>query len=38
MDRALEHEALTLAGFAMEIERLLLEWAAGTDLPRVRAG
>ncbi|MFI7698174.1 GNAT family N-acetyltransferase [Nonomuraea sp. NPDC049480] len=33
VDRALEHEALTLAGFAMEVERLLLEWAAGTDLP-----
>jgi RimJ/RimL family protein N-acetyltransferase len=33
VDRAVEHEALTLAGFAMEVERLRLEWVAGTDLP-----
>ncbi|MGN9836824.1 GNAT family N-acetyltransferase [Nonomuraea sp. H19] len=33
VDRAVEHEALTLAGFAMEVERLMLEWVAGTDLP-----
>ncbi|TDC99678.1 GNAT family N-acetyltransferase [Nonomuraea deserti] len=33
VDRAVEHEALALAGFTMEVERLMLEWAAGTDLP-----
>ncbi|GAA3526520.1 hypothetical protein GCM10022419_001530 [Nonomuraea rosea] len=33
VDRAVEHEALTLAGFAMEVERLRLEWVTGTDLP-----
>ncbi|WP_052422807.1 GNAT family N-acetyltransferase [Nonomuraea candida] len=33
VDRAVEHEALIEAGFAMEVERLLLEWAAGSDLP-----
>ncbi|TMR93252.1 GNAT family N-acetyltransferase [Nonomuraea basaltis] len=33
VDRTVEHEALTRAGFAMEVERLLLEWVAGTDLP-----
>ncbi|HEX4813340.1 MAG TPA: GNAT family N-acetyltransferase [Nonomuraea sp.] len=33
VDRAVEHEALTLAGFSMEVERLSLEWVAGTDLP-----
>jgi RimJ/RimL family protein N-acetyltransferase len=33
VDRAVEHEALVEAGFAMEVERLLLEWAAGTDIP-----
>ncbi|MBF8186663.1 GNAT family N-acetyltransferase [Nonomuraea sp. K274] len=33
VDRAVEHEALTLAGFAMEVERLMLEWAAGTGVP-----
>ncbi|MFI9589311.1 GNAT family N-acetyltransferase [Nonomuraea sp. NPDC052265] len=33
VDRAVEHEALTAAGFVMEVERLTLEWAAGTDLP-----
>ncbi|SDH78505.1 GNAT family N-acetyltransferase [Nonomuraea jiangxiensis] len=33
VDRAVEHEALTLAGFAMEVERLSLEWVAGSDLP-----
>ncbi|GAA3709613.1 hypothetical protein GCM10022224_088920 [Nonomuraea antimicrobica] len=33
MDRAVEHEALVEAGFAMEVERLLLEWVAGSDLP-----
>ncbi len=33
VDRAVEHEALTRAGFAMEVERLSLEWVAGTDMP-----
>ncbi|MEV0617116.1 GNAT family N-acetyltransferase [Nonomuraea sp. NPDC050404] len=33
VDRAVEHEALIEAGFTMEVERLLLEWAAGSDLP-----
>lgn len=33
VDRAVEHEALVAAGFVMEVERLLLEWAAGSDLP-----
>ncbi|MCK2221226.1 GNAT family N-acetyltransferase [Actinomadura sp. ATCC 31491] len=33
VDRAVEHEALTLAGFEMAVERLALEWTAGTDLP-----
>ncbi|MEU8248235.1 GNAT family N-acetyltransferase [Nonomuraea sp. NPDC048916] len=33
VDRAVEHEALTAAGFAMEVERLMLEWRAGSDLP-----
>ncbi|MEO3876680.1 GNAT family N-acetyltransferase [Nonomuraea sp. B12E4] len=33
VDRAVEHEALTLAGFTMEVERLVLEWVAGTDIP-----
>lgn len=33
VDRAVEHEALTLAGFAMEVERLALEWVTGTDIP-----
>ncbi|GAB2916617.1 GNAT family N-acetyltransferase [Nonomuraea fastidiosa] len=33
VDRAVEHEALLAAGFVMEVERLLLEWAAGSDLP-----
>ncbi|MEV0233263.1 GNAT family N-acetyltransferase [Nonomuraea sp. NPDC050786] len=33
VDRAVEHEALTLAGFAMEVERLVLEWVAGSDVP-----
>ncbi|GGT02716.1 GNAT family N-acetyltransferase [Nonomuraea spiralis] len=34
VDRAVEHEALTAAGFVMEVERLMLEWAAGTDVPQ----
>ncbi|NUS01312.1 MAG: GNAT family N-acetyltransferase [Nonomuraea sp.] len=33
VDRAVEHEALTGAGFVMEVERLMLEWAAGSDVP-----
>ena len=33
VDRAVEHEAVTLAGFTMEVERLMLEWAAGTGVP-----
>ncbi|MEV1173044.1 GNAT family N-acetyltransferase [Nonomuraea sp. NPDC049784] len=33
VDRAVEHEALSLAGFAMEVERLVLEWVAGSDIP-----
>ncbi|MET7329232.1 GNAT family N-acetyltransferase [Nonomuraea sp. NPDC005650] len=33
VDRAVEHQALTLAGFVMEVERLVLEWVAGNDLP-----
>ncbi|MCF6467996.1 GNAT family N-acetyltransferase [Nonomuraea sp. MG754425] len=33
VDRAVEHEALVEAGFAMEVERLLLEWVAGSDVP-----
>ncbi|MFC5826761.1 GNAT family N-acetyltransferase [Nonomuraea insulae] len=33
VDRAVEHEALIEAGFAMEVERLLLEWVAGSDIP-----
>ncbi|MEU0565579.1 GNAT family N-acetyltransferase [Nonomuraea sp. NPDC005983] len=33
VDRAVEHEALVGAGFAMEVERLLLEWQAGSDVP-----
>ncbi|MFG1703508.1 GNAT family N-acetyltransferase [Nonomuraea sp. M3C6] len=33
VDRPVEHEALTRAGFAMEVERLVLEWAAGSDIP-----
>lgn len=33
VDRRVEHEALVGAGFRMEVERLLLEWRAGTDLP-----
>ncbi|MGW4957225.1 GNAT family N-acetyltransferase [Nonomuraea sp. NPDC004186] len=33
VDRAVEHEALTLAGFVMEVERLVLEWVAGNDVP-----
>jgi RimJ/RimL family protein N-acetyltransferase len=33
VDRAVEHESLIEAGFRMEVERLLLEWAAGSDLP-----
>ncbi|MFC5815414.1 GNAT family N-acetyltransferase [Nonomuraea harbinensis] len=33
IDRAVEHESLTGAGFALEVERLLLEWRPGGDLP-----
>lgn len=33
VDRAGEHEALLGAGFALEVERLMFEWRAGTDLP-----
>jgi RimJ/RimL family protein N-acetyltransferase len=33
VDRAVEHEAVTLAGFTMEVERLMLEWVTGTDVP-----
>lgn len=33
VDRAVEHQALLGAGFAMEVERLMLEWAAGSDVP-----
>lgn len=33
VDRAVEHEALLGAGFAMEVERLMLEWRVGGDLP-----
>ncbi|MGW0478254.1 GNAT family N-acetyltransferase [Nonomuraea sp. NPDC003214] len=33
VDRAVEHEALLGAGFALEVERLMLEWRAGSDLP-----
>ncbi|MEU8358970.1 GNAT family N-acetyltransferase [Nonomuraea sp. NPDC048882] len=33
VDRAVEHEALMEAGFTMEVERLLLEWVAGSDVP-----
>lgn len=33
VDRAVAHEALLGAGFAMEVERLMLEWVAGTDIP-----
>ncbi|GAA1619178.1 hypothetical protein GCM10009733_014410 [Nonomuraea maheshkhaliensis] len=33
VDRAVEHEALIEAGFTMEVERLLLEWVAGSDVP-----
>lgn len=33
VDRKVQHEALTAAGFTMEVERLLLEWRAGSDLP-----
>lgn len=33
VDRAVEHETLTLAGFVMEVERLALEWVAGTGTP-----
>ncbi|MEV4175155.1 GNAT family N-acetyltransferase [Nonomuraea sp. NPDC049709] len=33
VDRAVEHEALIGAGFTMEVERLLLEWVAGSDIP-----
>ncbi len=33
VDRAVEHQALLGAGFGMEVERLLLEWQAGGDLP-----
>ncbi|TDD42395.1 GNAT family N-acetyltransferase [Nonomuraea terrae] len=32
-DRAVAHQALIGAGFVMEVERLLLAWAAGGDLP-----
>ncbi|MGI5269248.1 GNAT family N-acetyltransferase [Nonomuraea sp. CA-218870] len=33
VDRAVQHESLTGAGFTMEVERLLLEWRLGSDLP-----
>ncbi|WP_217370338.1 GNAT family N-acetyltransferase [Nonomuraea antri] len=33
VDRAVQHEALTRAGFVMEVERLMLEWLAGSDVP-----
>lgn len=33
VDRAVQHEALTGAGFTMEVERLRLEWQPGGDLP-----
>ncbi|MFI7692423.1 hypothetical protein ACIBQ6_25370 [Nonomuraea sp. NPDC049655] len=32
VDRAVEHEALTGAGFVMEVERLTLAWTAGADV------
>ncbi|GAA0927407.1 GNAT family N-acetyltransferase [Nonomuraea longicatena] len=33
IDRPVEHDALMGAGFTLEVERLDLEWRAGTDLP-----
>lgn len=33
VDRAVEHEALLGAGFELTVERLLLEWRAGSDVP-----
>ncbi|MGW0801808.1 GNAT family N-acetyltransferase [Nonomuraea sp. NPDC002799] len=33
VDRLVEHGALTGAGFTMEVERLLLEWVVGSDVP-----
>jgi RimJ/RimL family protein N-acetyltransferase len=33
IDRAVEHQALLGAGFAMEVERLMLEWRSGSDVP-----
>jgi RimJ/RimL family protein N-acetyltransferase len=33
VDRPVEHEALLAAGFSMEVERLMLEWQSGTDVP-----
>ncbi|WP_157250526.1 GNAT family N-acetyltransferase [Nonomuraea typhae] len=33
VDRPVEHDALMGAGFTLEVERLELEWAAGSDLP-----
>lgn len=33
VDRAVEHQALLTAGFTLEVERLMLEWRAGSDIP-----
>lgn len=33
LDRSIEHTAVLEAGFRLEVERLLLEWQAGSDLP-----
>ncbi|WP_084962229.1 GNAT family N-acetyltransferase [Thermoactinospora rubra] len=33
VDRSTEHAALLEAGFVLEVERLMLEWRAGSDIP-----